>query len=521
MRLRLASSLLVLTGLSACTVGPNFTPPTADTPASWVTQPPKTGKVDSQVTTESPDAIAWWDSFDDAELSSLIKRAHDSNPDLQLAALHIDEARAQLKSVDARNLPTASEDSSYARTRLSPNGALDVFGGGGGVTAQQAAAAGIPANSLPSSFSNIPPFDLFQTGFDASWEIDLFGHIRRQVESSEAQELGIEEERHDVMISVYSEIARSYITLRGVQRLIAITNDNLRAQQDAYNLTHAQAQGGETSNLDVESASAEVATTAAQLPALQDQESRLINGLSLLLQLEPGALQQELGTVKPQPANPKFVPIGLPSDLAKRRPDIRRAEAQLHSATANIGVATAELYPKLTLSGSIGLQAIRFGKLSDWASKFYNFGPSLSIPVFNGVTYANIEVQEVRQKEAALNYKTTVLGALHDVENGVSSYGAEQVRLHALQRAAEANEHSLSLARQRYQAGLSSFLDVLDAERRLYSSQTEVARSSVTIGTNLIAIYKALGGGWNLDDPAATVAAMDKDKPTVQQVAAK
>ncbi len=518
MRLSFASSLLVLTSLSACTVGPNFTPPTAETPAGWVTQPPKGGKVDSQVTTESPDAIAWWDAFDDTELTSLIKRAHDSNPDLQQAALRIDEARAQLKSVDARNLPTASEDSSYARTRLSPNGALDVLGGGGGVTAQQAAAAGFPASAVPSSFSNVPPFDLFQTGFDASWEIDLFGHIRRQVESSQAEALGIEEERHDVMISVYAEIARDYITLRGVQRLIAITHDNLRAQQDAYNLTHAQAQGGETSNLDVESASAEVATTAAQLPALQDQESRPINGISQLLLLDPGALEQELAPVKPQPANPKFVPIGLPSDLAKRRPDIRRAEAQLHAATANIGVATAELYPKLTLSGSIGLQAIKFGKLSDWSSKFYNFGPSLSIPVFNGVTYANIEVQEVRQKEAALNYKTTVLGALHDVENSVSSYGAEQIRQHSLQKAAEANDHSLSLAQQRYKAGLSSFLDVLDAERRLYASQTEVARSSVTISTNLIAIYKALGGGWNLEDPAATVPSMDK--PAAQQVAA-
>jgi len=521
MRLSFATSLLVLTGLSACTVGPDFKPPVAETPANWVTKPPKEGKLDSQVTTESPDAIAWWDAFNDPELSSLIKRAHDANPDLQQAALRIEEARAQLKSVDAKNLPTVNEDSSYARTRLSPNGALDVFGGGaGGLTAQQAASLGIPANAIPGSFNNIPPFDLFQTGFDASWEIDLFGHIRRQVESAEAQELGLEEARHDAMVSVYAEIARDYITLRGVQRLIAITNDNLKAQQDAYNLTHAQAQGGETSNLDVESASAEVATTAAQLPALEDQEARLINGISQLLLLDPGALDGELAPVKAQPANPKFVAIGLPSDLAKRRPDVRRAETALHAATANIGVATAELYPKLTLSGSLGLQALRFGKLSDWGSKFYNFGPALSIPVFNGVTYANIEVQEVRQKEAALNYKTTVLGALHDVENSVSSYGAEQVRQHALQKAAEANEHSLSLARQRYQAGLSSFLDVLDAERRLYASQTDVVRSSVTIGTNLIHIYKALGGGWNLENPGEPMRAAKADAPAAQQVAA-
>jgi NodT family efflux transporter outer membrane factor (OMF) lipoprotein len=520
MRLSFATSLLVLTGLSACTVGPDFKSPVAETPANWVAKPPKEGKLDSQVTTESPDAIAWWDAFNDPELSSLIKRAHDANPDLQQAALRIEEARALLKGVNAKNLPTVNEDSSYARTRLSPNGALDVFGGGGGQTAAQAAANGIPASSIPGGFNNIPPFDLFQTGFDATWEIDLFGRIRRQVESAEAQELGLEEARHEAMVSVYAEIARDYITLRGVQRLIAITNDNLRAQQDAYNLTHAQAQGGETSNLDVESASAEVATTAAQLPALEDQEARLINGISQLLMLDPGALEGELSAPKSQPANPKFVAIGLPSDLAKRRPDIRRAEADLHAATANIGAATADLYPKLTLSGSIGLQAIRFGKLADWGSHFYNFGPALSIPVFNGQTYANIEVQEVRQKEAALNYKTTVLAALHDVENSVSSYSAEQVRQHSLQRAAEANEHSLSLARQRYQAGLSSFLDVLDAERRLYASQTDVVRSSVTIGTNLIQIYKALGGGWNLENPGEPMTAASAEKPKVEQVAA-
>src|SRR5215469_11418019 len=272
MRLSFVTSLLVLTGLSACTVGPDYKPPTAETPASWVTKPPKEGKLDSQVTTDSVDAVAWWDAFNDSELSSLIKRAHDANPDLQQAALRIEEARAQLKAVDAENLPTVNEDSSYARTRLSPNGALDVFGGGGGQTAAQAAANGIPASAIPGGFNHIPPFDLFQTGFDASWEIDLFGHIRRQVESAEAQQLGLEEARHDVMISVYAEIARDYITLRGVQRLINITHDNLRAQQDAYNLTLAQAQGGETSNLDVESASAQVATTAADLPALEDQE---------------------------------------------------------------------------------------------------------------------------------------------------------------------------------------------------------------------------------------------------------
>jgi NodT family efflux transporter outer membrane factor (OMF) lipoprotein len=515
MRLFLGSSLIVLMGISACTVGPNFKPPEAETPAGWVAKPPKEGHPDSKVTQDSADTTTWWSRFNDPELTSLIERARDSNPDLQQAALRIEEARAQISEVDSRNLPTVGLDSSYARTRLSPNGALSIFGSSAGPqTAAQAAAAGIPTSV--ASF-NIPPFDLFQTGFDASWEIDLFGRVRRQVESAEAQAQAIAEARNDAMVSVYAEIARGYIELRGTQRLLAITQDNLKAQQDAYNLTHAQAQGGETSNLDVESASAEVATTAAQLPALEDQQSRIINGLSLLLGMEPGALEQELATAKPLPPTPPEVPIGLPSDLARRRPDIRRAEAELHAATANIGAARADLYPRLTMTGSIGLQALRFNKLGDWASKFYNFGPSLQIPVFNGQTYANIAVQEVRQKEAALTYKTTVLGALHDVENAVSSYGAEQVRLKALQRSATANEHSLSLANQRYKAGLSSFLDVLDAERRLYASQTEVARSSVTISTNLIAIYKALGGGWNADGTAPDAAA----QPMAQPAAAK
>lgn len=516
MRLFLGSSFFVLMSISGCTVGPDFSAPTPETPKAWVAQPPKEGQPDSKITSESADTTNWWGRFNDAELTSLIERARDSNPDLQQAELRIEEARAQLQAVGARNLPTVGLDSSYGRTRLSPNGALGIFGGSasGPQTAAQAGAQGIPTSVAPI---NVPPFDLFQSGFDASWEIDLFGRVRRSVESTEAQGQAMVEARNDAMVSVFAEVARSYFELRGVQRLIAITQDNLRAQQDAYNLTHAQAQGGETSNLDVESASAEVATTAAQLPALEDQQARVINALSLLLALEPGALQHELGAAKALPPNPPQVPIGMPSDLARRRPDIRRAEAELHAATANIGVATADLYPRLTMTGSFGLQALRFNKLGDWASKFYNFGPSLQIPVFNGVTYANITVQEVRQKEAALTYKTTVLDALHDVENAVSSYGAEQVRLQSLRRAAEANQHSLSLAQQRYKAGLSSFLDVLDAERRLYASQTEVARSSVTISTNLIAIYKALGGGWNENGGAMEVAV----QPAVQSVAAK
>jgi NodT family efflux transporter outer membrane factor (OMF) lipoprotein len=519
MRLLSGFAALALAGIAGCTVGPDFTPPKADTPADW-SAAEKATPAANVVTNAAPAESAWWTAFNDAELTALLERARDANPNLQMAALRIAEARAQIKAVDARNLPSLSLDSSYARTALSPNGALDVLGGSGGATtASQAASTGFPSTLIPLS---IPPFDLFQTGFDASWEIDVFGGVRRSVESAEAQAQGLVEDHNDVLVSVYAEVARTYIQLRGVQKLIEITQSNLKAQQDAYNLTHAQAQGGETSNLDVESASAEVATTEAQLPALQDEKTRAVNALSLLVGLEPGALEQELDTAKPLPPNPPKVPIGLPSDLARRRPDIRKAETQLHVATANIGVATADLYPKLSLTGSFGLQAIRFSNLGDWASKFYNFGPALSIPVFNGTTYANISVQEARQKEAALNYRTTVLDALHEVENAVSSYGAEQVRVRSLQRAATANEHALSLARQRYQAGLSSFLDVLDSERRLYASQTAVEQSEIAISTDLIAIYKALGGGWDVGaDSTDNGMPQASAGPQAQTVAAK
>ena len=402
-------------------------------------------------------------------------------------------------------------DSSYARTRLSPNGALGIFGGGGGQqTASQAAAMGIPTSVAPIS---VPPFDLFQSGFDASWEIDLWGRVRRSVESAEAQAQAVVEARNDAMVSVYAEVARAYIELRGVQRLIDITQSNLKAQQDAYNLTHAQAQGGETSNLDVESASAEVATTAAQLPALEDQKSRTINALSLLLARTRGAAErarrsQTAAAQSAQGADRHAVGTGpSPPGHPARRGAASRRHRQYRRRDGRSLLQTAD--DRFVRPAGVAFQQAA----GDWGSKFYSFGPSLSIPVFNGTTYANIDVQEVRQKEAALDYKTTVLGALHDVENAVSSYEAEQVRLKALQRAATANEHSLSLAQQRYRAGLSSFLDVLDAERRLYASQTEVARSSVTIRTNLVALYKALGGGWNADGSAPADA--------VQPVAAK
>ncbi|HLG86097.1 MAG TPA: efflux transporter outer membrane subunit [Alphaproteobacteria bacterium] len=517
MRLRPCLSALLLLGIAGCTVGPDFNPPTADTPPKWSGTGPKPDQTsESKVTSDAAADDRWWNGFRDPELTSLIDRARDANLDLRQAALRIAEARAAREVAGARDLPTVSLDSNYTRTKISRNGAISLFGfpGGSGGTVGTGAGGALPSNGF-----NIPPFDLFQSGFDANWEIDLFGRTRRAVESATAQTEAAAENRNDALVSVAAEVARNYVQLRGTQSLIAITQQNLDAQRKAYDLTKAQAQGGETSNLDVEAALAEVATTEARLPALEDQKTRTINALSKLVGREPGALAVELSAAKPIPPVPAIVAIGMPSELAHRRPDIRKAEADLHAATANIGVSVADLYPRLSLEGSLGIQAVRFNELGDWASRFYNFGPNLSIPVFNGTTYANIHLEEARQQEAALAYENTVLGALHEVENAVSAYTAEQVRMHALERAAGANERSLSLAQQRYRAGLSNFLDVLDAERRLFASQTDVANSQIAIATDLVAVYKALGGGWA--DYASQAGVNAGDAPMAQPVAAK
>jgi NodT family efflux transporter outer membrane factor (OMF) lipoprotein len=516
MRLRPGFAAFALLGLCGCTVGPDFTAPTADVPGQWSGTGAPKEKPPSIVTAAEPASETWWTVFNDPELNTLIDRARDSNLDIRQAAMRIMEARAQSDVAGAAGLPTASFDNSYTRTRISPNGILGVVPLPSGTGAGASAGGGSSALGFPLPGITVPPFDLFQSGFDASWEIDLFGGVRRSVESAEAQTAAAAEDRNDALLSVYAEVARNYMLLRGTQRLIVITQNNLESQRHAYDLTKAQAQGGETSNLDVESASAVLDTTAAQLPLLQDQETRTINALSRLVGREPGALAPELEAAKPLPPVPPRVPIGIPAELARRRPDIRRAEAQLHAATAQIGVAIADLYPKLSLTGSFGLQAVRFNKLGDWASKFYNIGPSLSIPVFNGTTYANIDLEDARQQESAIVYENTVLSALHEVENAVSSYGTEQVRLRSLELAAAANRRSLSLAQQRYKAGLSSFLDVLDAERRLFESESAAVNSSMTISSNLIAIYKALGGGWETAAASADAGA----QPSIQPVRA-
>jgi NodT family efflux transporter outer membrane factor (OMF) lipoprotein len=427
------------------------------------------------------------------------------NLDVKTAAIRLTESRAQLGVARAALFPTANGHASYVRQQASNNGFFAVIPSAAGASA----ANGAPGNSAGGvQSSGLKPFDIFQGGFDASWEIDLWGGVARSVESATATTEAATEAARSALLSSMAEVARDYIQLRGVQAQLVIARDNVRTARQSLDLTRQRAAGGVTTDLDVANASAQLRTTLAQIPALEQQEAQTINALSLLLGQPPNALRAELQAAKPVPPVPPRVPVGLPSELARRRPDIRQAEAQLHAATADIGVAKANFYPSVNLTGSFGLQSLQFGKLFNLNSKQYSVGPGLTIPIFQGGQLrSTLQLREAQQQEAAVNFQKTVLGAWHDVDNALTAYQAEQTRRDELIQAVAENRRAFVLAQSRYQQGVADFLTVLDAQRSLLAAQLQLADSTTTVSSNLVALYKALGGGWETDMPEQRTAA--------------
>jgi NodT family efflux transporter outer membrane factor (OMF) lipoprotein len=326
------------------------------------------------------------------------------------------------------------------------------------------------------------------------------------VESADATINASQEQQRDVLLSSLAEVARDYVDLRGAQLREKIAYDNLKSSQDALKLTQERASGGLTTDLDVANAAAQVRTTAAEIPPIQADEANLINALSLLLGEPPNALRSELEQAKPVPPVPPRVPIGVPSELVRRRPDIRQAEAQLHAATANIGVAVAQFYPSVTLGGSVGIQGLQAANLWTLNSRQFGLGPSISIPIFEGGQLkANLQLNEASQQEAAVNYQRTVLRAWHDVDNALTAYESTQRRRDQLVLAVAQNQRALGLATDRYQQGVADFLEVLDAQTRLLSNQQQLAIATTNVSDNLVALYKALGGGWETALPDTPV----------------
>ena len=478
--------------LSGCTLGPDFVAPQPDAPKDWTdTALPKNeaaSPFNAAFNTGPADGAAWWDNFHDPILSSLVARAAASNLDIREAALRIAEARTQTKIAAADQWPTLGGNASYARQGFSDTTAQgSLFNSVGNL----GHGTGLAIPSFPN------PYDQYQVGFDASWEPDLFGAVRRSVEAANADTQASIEDSHDALVSLEGEVARTYIDLRGAQLKLAVTKSNLATQREAFVLARQRKQAGLTTSIDVSNADAQVRSTRSQVPLLEREIAVDINQLSQLLAQAPGALRAELVESRPVPAAPRDIAIGLPADLARRRPDIRASEARLHAATAQIGVATANLFPKISLDASLGTQAEHPLDLTRWASRFFSLGPTLDVPIFEGGKLkATVHLADVREKEAAVDYARTVLAALHDVENALIAYNTEVARHLDLEATAARNRETLALARQRYRNGLTTFLEVLDAERSLQQTELSLADSTASSATDLVALYKALGGGW-------------------------
>jgi NodT family efflux transporter outer membrane factor (OMF) lipoprotein len=338
-------------------------------------------------------------------------------------------------------------------------------------------------------------------GFDAAWELDIFGGVRRSIEAADADLQASVEARRDVLVTLTAEVARNYIDLRAFQQRILIAQQNLAAQKHSAKLTRQRFEAGLASGLDVANAEAQVATTGAVIPLLEASGRQMIYSLGVLLGRPPAALVQELAPALAIPTAPPSAPMGVPSELLRRRPDIRQAEAGVHAATARIGVAEADLYPRFTITGSMGVKSSDFGSWLDWSSRLWSVGPGVTWRVFDmGRIRSDIAQQESLQEQSLISYQKTVLTALQEVEGALIALDKEQEHRKALVDAVAFNQKAVDLSIKLYTEGQTDFLNVLQAQRALFLTQDALAQSTQTISTNLVALYKALGGGWNTQE---------------------
>jgi len=428
-----------------------------------------------------PAVEQWWRSFHDPELDSLIERAVGANLDLKIAASRLLEARAARGVARAGLEPSVEMSDSQQRVR-------------GGLT------QGIFQPNAGSQSSLLAPFEtnIFQQGFDASWEIDFFGGKRHALEAATADAAATEEGRRDTLVSLLAEVARNYGELRGTQRRLEIAGRNIEQQADTLHLTKVRAEAGLGTELDVARQVSQLAATQALVPALESARQMSIHRLSVLLGEEPGTLAGELTEAKPLPATPPVVPVGLSSDLLERRPDVRRASAEVVAASARVGVARSDFFPKITLTGSAGRQGTSYSGLTLGAGNFFAVGPAIKLPIFTGGRLrANMEASKQRLSQARFAYQSAVLRSLEDAESALTAYGREQERQERLEASAQASQQATGLANELYTRGLADFLSVLDAQRQQLAIEDDLAQSDTAVVTDLVALYKALGGGWN------------------------
>lgn len=467
----IVTSTMYLFLISGCQVGPDYVRPEYSVPDQWH-QKAVRGLEDG-----SADLQTWWKVFNDPVLESLIQRARAGNLDLQIASARVMESRALLGVAAGQYWPDVDAIGAYSRSRPSENGLL----------------AGLPVNAADQ-------LNLHSVGVDSIWEIDVFGRISRSVESAQAyMEASIENYR-DVLVSLYSEVAQSYIDLSSIQERIRYAQNNIKLQRDTLELTRKRREAELVPELDVQQAELVLASTESTIPVLRQSEAQAIHRLSVLLGKPPAFLSEELSKASKIPDVPEEITVGLPTELLRQRPDIRGAERILGAQTAEIGIATAGLYPAFSLSGTFALEAQQIKDVGDWDSRTWGFGPAMRWNLFDGDRIrSSIKVQEAQAEQAMIDYEQTILLALEEVENAMVAFAEEQQRVEALERSVSAAQKSVELVKKLYEIGLTDFQNVLDMQRTLTVQQDQLAESRGRVAKNLVRIYTSLGGGWSVE----------------------
>lgn len=445
-------------------MGPDYVPPADQAPQDWHTelrQGLTAGRMD-------PVRLAsWWTTLDDPILARLIDQAVANNLDLQQAMARVREARARRGISRSGHYPSLDASGSARRSQSTENSGGDT-----------------------RSF--------YSLGFDAGWEIDIFGGVRRAVQAAEADLAASREDMHDVLVSLTAEVALNYLDVRTLQGRLGVARRNLAIQEETYDFISWRYQAGLSNELALQQSRYNLERSRAQIPVLQSSLAASKNLLAILLGKPPGSVHPLLKAERPIPQPPAAVLVGVPAETLRQRPDIRRAERTLAAQTARIGVATADLYPKFRLAGSIGLESLSSSDLFTSASETWNIGPSFSWNIFDGSAIRNnIEVQNAIQQQLLLAYEVSVLDALGEVENILTAYMEEKLRHDHLNKAVEAARQAEELARIQYDEGLTDFTTVLEAQQSLFALEDQLVESEGTITANLVRLYKALGGGWD------------------------
>jgi NodT family efflux transporter outer membrane factor (OMF) lipoprotein len=493
--MRTASSLLLclLAGcVASCAVGPNYHAPKTVAPPEFVAAPTAAAGA-STGTQGAVDLTLWWHALNDAELDDLIDRAIRANPDLEIALTRLQEVRTGEAVLVGNVLPMVAASGAAGR-------------GTGSDMTRAGAASALRAADNKGSLNQIEQV----AGFAASWELDLFGGDRRAIEAGKYDIEAAAAARNAVLISVVADVARNYVDMRGLQMRLAIIRDNIATAQQSRDFEQARFDRGLTNELDFQLASRELATLQSELPLLQSDIQAAQYDIAVLLGEYPEDLAQELTKPATLPTLPETIESGLPLDLLKRRPDVREAERQLASATARIGVATANLFPHVALSGGLGTQSATIGAQG---SHIWAFGPSVYWPLLDfGALDALVSIADLQAHERFIAYKKTVVDAVQDADTAIASYQAQEQRLQSLTEAINASERAVSLAQQRYDRGLTDFLNVVDAERQQYNLEDQYTASQQSAADAFIYLYKALGGGW---EPYQHIPGIRRPEPAV------